>query len=527
MTDTIETQVLVIGSGVAGCVAALTLAEAGHDVILLSAGTQLDDGNTALAQGGIVYQGVDDTPEDMARDIFTAGWELNYPRAVRHLCRKGPEILRELFLNELNLPFARLDDGEYLLTREGGHGRPRILFSADYTGRVIMDGLIPAVRRHANIRVMTGMTAIDLLTTHHHSTALEIRYQITNQCVGAYVLENATGVARRFLADYTVLATGGIGQLYLNTTNSPASLGSGLAMAHRAGAVLRNLEYVQFHPTALFHRGPRKFLITEAVRGEGAKLVNHHGRAFMADYDPRADLAPRDIVTRAIVDEMLKTGEDFVYLDAASYTQQDLAERFPTIHQKCLDLGVDMTRQPIPVVPAAHYFCGGILVDLRGRTTIERLSAAGECACTGVHGANRLASTSLLEGLVWGHGVGQDIASRMKRCTHLSRKLKSSIPGWELLGDRRNEDPVLISQDWATIRHTMWNYVGIKRTTPRLRRAFDDLRDLDKRLHSFYKETLISKPLVDLFHGCLSAYIITTAAMRNTRSMGCHFRVDS
>ncbi len=528
MTDTIATDVLVIGSGIAGCVAALTLAESGLDVILLSAGAQMDDGNTALAQGGIVYQGVDDTPEEMARDIFTAGGEVNYPRAVRHLCRKGPEILRAVFLEKLALPFARAEHGEYDLTREGGHARPRILYSADFTGRVIMDGLLKAVGQSPNIRVMTGMTAIDLLTTHHHSTALEIRYQITNQCVGAYVLENSTGEVRRFLADYTVLATGGVGQIYLNTTNSQASLGSGLAMAYRAGAVLRNLEYVQFHPTALFHRGPRKFLISEAVRGEGAKLINHNGRAFLADYDPRADLAPRDIVTRAIVDEMLKTGEDFVFLDVADHVHQDLAKRFPTIHQKCLECGVNMTKEPIPVVPAAHYFCGGILVDLRGRTTIERLYAGGECACTGVHGANRLASTSLLEGLVWGHAIGQDIAARIRRGTHLlSRKLKASIPGWKLLGDRHNEDPVLISQDWATIKHTMWNYVGIKRTTPRLRRAFDDLRDLDKRLHSFYKETLISKPLVDLFHGCLTAYIITTAALRNTQSKGCHFRVDA
>lgn len=526
MTDTIETNVLVIGSGIAGCVAALTLAESGLDVIMLSAGAQLDDGNTALAQGGIVYRGVDESSEDMARDIFTAGWELNYPRAVRFLCRKGPEILRTVFLEKLVLPFAREDHGDYHLIREGGHSQPRILYSADYTGRMIMDGLLGAVRTNSNIRVMTGMTAIDLLTTHHHSTALEIRYQIANQCVGAYVLENSTGVVRRFLADYTVLATGGVGQIYLNTTNSPGSLGSGLAMAYRAGAVLRNLEYIQFHPTALFHRGPRKFLVSEAVRGEGAKLINHQGHAFMADYDPREDLAPRDIVTRAIVDEMLKTGEDFVFLDAANYIKQDLARRFPTIHQKCLERGVDMAKEPIPVVPAAHYFCGGILVDLRGRATIERLYAGGECACTGVHGANRLASTSLLEALVWSHSIGHDIAARMKRSTQLGRKLKASIPGWTLLGGRHNEDPVLISQDWVTIKNTMWNYVGIKRTTSRLRRAFDDLRDLDKRLHTFYKETQISKPLVDLFHGCLSAYIITTAAMRNTQSKGCHFRVD-
>jgi L-aspartate oxidase len=527
MTDCIESQALVIGSGIAGCVAALTMANAGLEVILLCSGAQLDDGNTALAQGGIVYRGLEDSPELLAEDITTAGWRMNSPRAVRFLCRKGPEILRNLFLENLHVPFAREEHGEYHLTMEGGHSRPRILYSADYTGRVIMDSLIVAVRKNPNIRVLTGMTAIDLLTTHHHSQALEIRYQIQNQCVGAYILEHSTGMVRRFLADYTVLATGGVGQVYLNTTNSPSSVGSGFAMAHRAGGRLMNQEYIQFHPTSLFHRGPRKFLISEAVRGEGARLIDHSGRAFMHDYDPRGDLAPRDIVTRAIVEEMLKTGEDFIYLDAANFVDLDLTRRFPTIHQRCLELGVDMTREPIPVVPAAHYFCGGILVDQRGRTTIERLYAGGECACTGVHGANRLASVSLLEGLVWGHAIGQDVASRFKRSAVVSRKLKDSIVGWNALSYRENEDPVLVAQDWASIKHTMWNYVGIKRTTPRLRRAFEDLRNLNKRLHSFYKETQISRPLVELFHGCQTAYIITTAAMRNCESKGCHFRQDS
>ncbi|GAB6060858.1 L-aspartate oxidase [Desulfonatronum parangueonense] len=527
MIDTVETRALVIGSGIAGCVAALTIAEAGVDVVLICAGRQLDDGNTALAQGGIVYRGLGDSAQLMAKDIITAGWELNYPRAVRFLCRKGPEVLNKIFLEKLAVPFAREEHGEYHLTMEGGHSRPRILYSADYTGRVIMDSLIVAVRKNPHIRVMTEMTAIDVLTTHHHSHSLEIRYQIENQCVGAYVLEHSTGIVRRFLADYTVLATGGIGQIYLNTTNTSGSLGSGFAMAHRAGARLMNQEYIQFHPTSLFHRGPRKFLISEAVRGEGAKLVNVHGHAFMADYDPRADLAPRDVVTRAIVDEMVKTGEDFVYLDAANYIDMDIERRFPTIHQKCQEHGCDMAKEPIPVVPAAHYFCGGILVDEHGRTTIERLYAGGECACTGVHGANRLASTSLLEGLVWGHSIGQDIARRVKRNAMLNSRLKSSIAPWFALGHRQNEDPVLVSQDWATIKHTMWNYVGIRRTTPRLKRAFDDLRDLNKRLHSFYKETQVSKSLVDLFHGCQTAYIITTAAMRNPQSKGCHYRDDS
>jgi L-aspartate oxidase len=286
---------------------------------------------------------------------------------------------------------------------------------------------------------------------------------------------------------------------------------------------MMNMEFIQFHPTALFHRGPRKFLITEAMRGEGAVLVNTRGRAFMKDYDSRGDLAPRDIVSRAIVEEMLRTKDDFVYLNAHEHIS-DPAGRFPTIYRKCLEQGIDITRQAIPVVPAAHYFCGGVMVDVSGRTTIDRLYAAGECACTGVHGANRLASTSLLEGLLWGHEVSHSIEKRFKARSRLSRRIRLSMPDWKFLGSKLNEDPVLIAQDWATIKHTMWNYVGINRTSPRLKRGFEDLRNLNKRLHDFYKETAISRSIVELFHGCQAAYIITTSAMRNKQSIGCHFR---
>jgi L-aspartate oxidase len=286
---------------------------------------------------------------------------------------------------------------------------------------------------------------------------------------------------------------------------------------------MMNMEFIQFHPTALFHRGPRKFLITEAMRGEGAVLVNTRGRAFMKDYDSRGDLAPRDIVSRAIVEEMLRAKDDFVYLNAYEHIS-DPAGRFPTIYRKCLEQGIDITRQAIPVVPAAHYFCGGVMVDLSGRTTIDRLYAAGECACTGVHGANRLASTSLLEGLLWGHEVSQSIEKRFKARSRLSRRIRLSMPDWKFLGSKQNEDPVLIAQDWATIKHTMWNYAGINRTSSRLKRGFEDLRNLNKRLHDFYKETAISRSIVELFHGCQAAYIITTSALRNKQSIGCHFR---
>ncbi len=528
MTPTrMKTEVLVIGSGIAGCTTALCLADKGREVTLLSSGATLDNGNTALAQGGIVYTGPDDTPEKLARDISTAGWEYNYADAVRHLCEDGPRAVERILLERVQVPFDRTESGCYYVTREGGHSVPRILTCADYTGRTIEDSLVKAVLAHPNIRVLCQRTAIDLLATRHHSTRLEYRYQLKNQCVGAYVFNAETGEPGTILADFTVLCTGGLGQIFLHTTNTSSSIGSGLAMAHRAGATVMNLEYIQFHPTALFHRSDRKFLISEAVRGEGARLFNAKGERFMTRYDERMELAPRDIVTRAIVDEMLRTGEDCVFLDAANYVNQDLPRRFPTIYGKCRESGIDMTREPIPVVPAAHYSCGGVLVDRRGRTTLRGLYAAGEIACTGVHGANRLASTSLLEGVLWGVSAAEDIEARYADtpCV-LSENLQASIADWITSGRTEMEDPALINQDWATIRNTMWNYMGILRTTPRLERAFEDLRNLNKRLHSFYKSIRICKESVDLFHGCQTAYIVTTAALRNKTSRGCHFRKD-
>ena len=392
----------------------------------------------------------------------------------------------------------------------------RILTCADYTGRAIQDSLVKAVEAHPNINILCNRTAIDLLATRHHATRLEFRYQLNNQCVGAYVFNAETGEPNTILSDVTVLCTGGLGQIFLHTTNTSSSIGSGMAMAHRAGATVMNVEYIQFHPTALFHRSDRKFLISEAVRGEGARLFNAKGERFMTRYDERLELAPRDIVARAIVDEMLHSGEDCVFLDAANYVDQNLRKRFPTIFNKCREIGVDMSKDPIPVVPAAHYSCGGVLVDRNGRTTLDGLYAAGEIACTGVHGANRLASTSLLEGLLWGISAAEDINARYADASlTLSQRLQDSIADWITSGKTEMEDPALINQDWATIRNTMWNYMGIVRTTPRLERAFEDLRNLNKRLHSFYRSIRICKESVDLFHGCQTAYIVTTAALRN------------
>lgn len=530
MRDTrVQTDALIIGAGIAGAVAALTLAEAGIETTILSAEDELSWGNTSLAQGGIVYTADDDSPEQLQQDILSAGWNHNYAKAVEHLANKGPKTLKELLIEKYPVPFSKAEEKQWNLTKEGGHSVARILYCADHTGKNIMETLAEALQASPNIRVLTQRTAIDLLTTSHHARHLDYRYSLKNRCVGAYVFNEKTNSVETILSRFTLLATGGVGQVFLHTTNTEGSIGSGLTMAHRAGAKLMNCEYVQFHPTALYggaKRGERRFLVSEAVRGEGARLVNAAGEAFMPRYDERADLAPRDIVTRAIMDEMLHSGTDCVYLDVAHTVDCNIRERFPTISENCKKIGIDICTQPVPVVPAAHYFCGGVLTDLRGRTSLDRLYAAGETSCTGVHGANRLASTSLLEGLLWGHEAAQDIAARFTRGkTALPQQLLDSIPHWECPGSIENEDPALIAQDWATVRNTMWNYVGISRNKYRLNRAFTDLRTLYKNLQDFYQKTPPSKPIIDLFHGSQAAYIITLAAMRNTQTKGCHYRV--
>jgi len=526
----LTTDALVIGSGIAGSIAALTLAEMGVETTIITAGDDLKAGNTKLAQGGIVFHSTYDDPAILEKDILTAGWNHNYVRAVRHIARQGPKVLQDVLIDKYHVPFEHRDAGEWYLTKEGGHSLARILYCADHTGKNIMEALSQAVQASPNIRTLTKRTAIDLLTTKHHASHLDFKYSLNNQCVGAYVFNEDLKQVETILSRFTVLATGGIGQVYLHTTNTTGSIGSGLAMAQRAGAMLMNCEYVQFHPTAMFggaKRGDRRFLVSEAVRGEGAKLVNSKGEQFMTRYDQRADLAPRDIVTRAIMDEMLKSGDDCVYLDVANHVDCNIRERFPTISERCMEMGIDICHEPVPVVPAAHYFCGGVLTDTTGRTSLDRLYAAGETGCTGVHGANRLASTSLLEGMLWGYETGQDIAKRLGSSkTRFTKKLLDSIPDWTSPGSIENEDPALISQDWATIRNTMWNYVGIARSKDRLGRAFSDLRKLSKDLQDFYKKTPVSKPLIDLFHGCQTAYIITLAALRNKTTKGCHYRVD-
>ena len=517
--------VIVLGTGIAGLTTAFCLAGAGIKVLLVTKTADPKDCNTFWAQGGIIYEGDGDSPAKLIEDILRAGAGLSSEEAVRFLAVEGPRVVRELLLKEIHVPFSISEEGELDLTQEGAHSLPRIIHAGDSTGRAIETSLLNRVKNEPNITLATEMTAIDLLTTQHHPTDIQVRYRLDNECVGAYLLDSRTNNVYTVFADYTVLATGGIGQIFLHTTNTRSSLGDGVVMARRAGARIMNAEYVQFHPTALADKKANHFLISEALRGEGARLRNHQGQYFMEKYSPLKDLAPRDVVARAIVEEMTTNKEEFVYLDLANFYKghQPIAERFPNIRKACADIGVDIERDPIPVVPAAHYFCGGILANTSGETTLSRLYAIGETSCTGVHGGNRLASTSLLEGLTWGYYAAVSIRTKFQA---FSDTLLHSIPDWKPPGSENMEDPALILQDWTTIQHTMWNYVGIVRTYERLKRAVADMRELGNRLTKFYHESTISKSIVELFHGQQMAAIVADAAIKNPVSRGAHFRRD-
>lgn len=522
MSKRYRTQSLIIGSGLAACTCALKLAESGIEVTMISPLEEVDRGNSALAQGGIIYSYDKNDQVKLEEDIHIAGHYINSQEAVHFLAKEGSRYVKDILIDKLHVPFNKKavnspeDIEPWHFTKEGGHSSARIIHYDDCTGKAIMQSMIEEIQKHKNIKLLTNHTAIDLLTIEHHAKLPEYRYQLRNECLGAYVFNEEEKSVDIILANNTILATGGIGQVYLHSTNSHFSVGSGISMAQRASVRLMNTEHIQFHPTSLYHIDSHRFLITEAMRGEGAILRNKEGKAFMEKYDPRKELAPRDVVAKAIVSEMLTTGEEFVYLDP-SRVKGNKETRFPTIYSHCKSLGIDLEKDMIPVVPSAHYFCGGILTDTKGKTSLDRLYAIGECACTGVHGQNRLASTSLLEALLWGAKTAEDISSSPEQNSIFSMDLLDSIPDWRNTSTEHNDDPALIAQDWASIKHIMWNYVGIIRTEQRLRRAFEEMRDLSCRIHYFYKKTSITKPLIRLFHGCQTAYIITQAALRNLK----------
>ena len=521
-SDCRVTDVLIIGGGIAGGSAALRLAEAGYRVTLVTKAREPYESNTYYAQGGIIHRGPEDSADLLVRDLVAAGAELNNPQAVRILAEDGPRLLKQVLIDELGVPFARRADRSLDFTREAAHSTERILFVGDATGKAIEEKLVERLAEHPNICFLTGHTAVDLLTPAHHSTNPLHIYEPLS-CIGAYIFDQHSRNVQSCIAKATILATGGLGQIYLNTTNPAGARGDGLAMAHRAGARIINAEYVQFHPTAFHHQQAPVFLISEALRGEGAKLLNDAGEPFMHKYAPEwKELAPRDVVARAIHHEMLLRNVDHVYLDLASNMPADkIKERFPTIYEKCLAYDVDITREMIPVVPAAHYFCGGIWVDEWGRTSIRNLYAAGEVSCTGVHGANRLGSSSLLEGLVWGNRAADHIIPRLPNMEHFDIR---AVPLWDDSGLHETADPALISQDMTTIKNIMWNYVGLVRTTHRLERAIGDLRSLSLEIDKFYRRVKLTDGLIGLRNCLQAATIVTDAAWANKVSRGCHYR---
>jgi L-aspartate oxidase len=522
----IETDVLIIGCGVAGASLALELAK--HRDVQITVITKAEDpheSNTYHAQGGIIYKGDEDSPEMLARDLIRAGDGINNPQAVEILAHDGPRLVKELLIGKYGVPFSLDADQELELTREAAHSTARILHVNDATGRAVQEKLMEALGKEPNVRLITGHTAVDLLTPAHHSRNRLALYEPIS-CVGAYVFDQGTGVVRTILAKCTVLASGGLGQVFLHTTNPEGATGDGLAMAYRAGARIINAEYVQFHPTTFYHRGQARFLISETFRGEGARLLNIEGQPFMQHYAPEwKDLAPRDVVARSIHQEMLRTGAPYVYLDITSAMAPDkVEERFPLICAKCREYGLDATREPIPVVPAAHYFCGGVWVDEWGRTDLDRLYAVGEVSCTGLHGANRLGSASLLEGLVWGTRAAQDIGGRLPEW---NLHAAEDIPSWreEHVTDAA-ADPALVELDMSTVKHTMWFYVGLIRTRRRLERALHDLNSLHQEVVAFYRTTRLDTAVISLRNAVLSALIVAQAAWENRESRGCHYRED-
>jgi L-aspartate oxidase len=508
-------DVLIIGSGAAGLALALRLAER-HRVAVLSKGP-ITEGSTFYAQGGISAVLDDqDSLDAHVQDTLAAGAGLCAEPVVRHTVERGPESIR--WLTELGVPFTRetLADGrtQLHLTREGGHSHRRVVHAADATGRAIEDTLVGQARRSPNIDLFEQHIAVDLITT------AKLGLPGPNRCVGAYVLDRSDGV-EIFQASHVVLATGGASKVYLYSSNPQGSTGDGIAMAWRAGCRVANMEFMQFHPTCLYHPQAKSFLISEAVRGEGGRLLLPDGTPFMHRFDRRGELAPRDIVARAIDHEMKRLGADFVYLDISHKPADFIRDHFPTIHERCLEYGFDMTREPLPVVPAAHYTCGGVVTDLHARTDLDSLYAIGETAYTGLHGANRMASNSLLECLVFAQAAGEDILARDPR-----PDTGLEIPPWDESRVTDSDEEVVVSHNWDELRRFMWDYVGIVRTTKRLERARHRVDLLMAEIDEYYSHFRVTSDLLELRNLVMVADIIIRCAVSRHESRGLHYTLD-
>ena len=514
-----EYDFLVIGSGIAGMSYALKVAAKGKVALICK--TELEEANTFYAQGGIasVTNLKVDNYEKHIQDTLIAGDWLNDRDAVEKVVRGAPQQIEALV--NWGVQFDKDNRGDFDLHREGGHSEFRILHHKDNTGAEIQESLIRAIKQHPNISVYEGHFAIEILTQHH--LGVEVTRRTPNkECFGAYILNPETNQVDTFLAKVTLMATGGVGAVYKTTTNPLVATGDGIAMVYRAKGTVKDMEFVQFHPTALFHPGDRpSFLITEAMRGYGAILRNCAGEPFMQKYDDRLCLAPRDIVARAIDSEMKSRGDDHVYLDVTHKDAQETIHHFPNIYKKCLSLGIDITKDYIPVAPAAHYLCGGILVDTDGQSSIKRLYAIGECSCTGLHGGNRLASNSLIEAVVYA-----EAAAKHSLEVFGSYSLNHEVPSWNAEGMRSPEEMVLITQSIREVNQIMSTYVGIVRSDLRLKRAWDRLDILYEETEDLFKRSHASREICELRNMINTGYLIMRQAMDRKESRGLHYNID-
>ncbi|GAA4828564.1 L-aspartate oxidase [Algivirga pacifica] len=517
---------LVIGSGIAGLSYALKLAEhfskeKHKPSICILTKSDPDESNTQYAQGGIAaVTKHSDSYENHVQDTLDAGSFLNDEEVVRLVVENGPERIQELI--EWGTQFDRHESGEYKLAREGGHSDHRILHHKDVTGKEIQRALLERIKSYENVQLHDHYFAVDLITQHHLGEDVT-RRRNDIQCYGVYALNEQTEEVETILAKVTLLATGGIGQAYRTTTNPSIATGDGIAMTYRAKGLVKDMEFIQFHPTALYHSsdGDRAFLITEALRGAGAILRNFDKKDFMPDYDSRGSLAPRDIVARAIDAEMKKSGREHVWLDATHISKDELLGHFPSIFAHCLQLGIDISKDYIPVAPAAHYLCGGIVVDQKAQTSIHNLLSCGESSYTGLHGANRLASNSLLEAVVYAHNAYETALELVPQTN-----FQEEIPEWNKEGTTVAEEMVLISQSRADLKSVMSNYVGIVRSNERLKRAFKRTALIHAETEELYKKTTVSVPLLELRNMITITYLIIRAAQERKESIGLHYSID-